>query len=166
MSAADEATEGLIRASADDVLAYFERRVEQREDAGDLLADTLVVVWRRRRLCPADLEQQRMWLFTIARNVLSNHRRGVTRRHALGRRLREQLAVMPARCEPPDGSEVLDAVRALPEDLRELVMLVHWDGFTLAEAGRILGIGASTARSRHAGAKARLRGLLGASVKA
>lgn len=151
--------ERLIRASADDLLAYFERRVQPRGDAADLLADTLVVAWRKHRLCPADPEQGRMWLFTIARNILANHRRGITRRQAIAERLRQQLAIAPSH-DQPDGSNVRDAVAGLPDDLRELVRLVHWEGFTVAEAAQILGINPSTARSRYAAAKARLRSTL------
>ena len=48
------------------------------------------------------------------------------------------------------------AVAALPEEQRELVMLVHWDGFGIAEAATLLGVNPSTARGRYAAARARL----------
>ena len=36
-------------------------------------------------------------------------------------------------------------------------MLVHWDGFTLADAAGLLGLNASTARSRYAAARQTLK---------
>ena len=49
---------------------------------------------------------------------------------------------------------------ALPEPLRELVTLVHWDGFSVAEASRLTGAAASTGRTRYAKARALLRAYL------
>ena len=48
-------------------------------------------------------------------------------------------------------------MNGLPVDQREVVQLVHWEGFSLVEAARITGTSASTARSRYASAKCRLR---------
>ena len=36
-------------------------------------------------------------------------------------------------------------------------MLIHWDGFSVAEAAEILGLNASTARGRYAAAREQLR---------
>jgi RNA polymerase sigma-70 factor (ECF subfamily) len=97
-----------------------------------------------------------MWLFTIAANVLSNHRRGTTRRLRLTNRLREHFVLEPS----PDHAEpsaVRDAVLSLRDSHRELVMLIHWDGLTILEAAELLGLNASTARSRYAAARNCLR---------
>lgn len=97
-----------------------------------------------------------MWLFTIAAHVLANHRRGTTRRHRLADRLRAQISTDA----PPDDSErhaVRDAVLRLHEAHRELIMLIHWDGMTVAQAAELLGLNASTARTRYATARNALR---------
>ena len=143
------------------LLAYFERRVEPREDAADLVGETLLVLWRRARHVPTDETQARMWLFGVARRVLSTHRRGRRRRLALADRLRAELAV----ADMPSDALVRDvraAVGALPERDRELVALVHWEGFALTEAAGILGIRPGAARMRYARARERLARMLGA----
>lgn len=145
-----------LEASSADLLAYFERRVAAREDAADLLAETALQAWRRASDLPADVERQRMWLFGTARHVLANHHRTTRRRRALAARVRAHLVDVAS----PDDAEavaVRDAVRRLPDDQRELVALVHWDGFTLAAAAELLGVNASTARSRYAAARAALQ---------
>lgn len=147
-----------LRVNADDLLAFFERRVEPRVDAADLLAETMLQAWRRKDATPASATEARMWLFGIARNVLSNHARGKRRRLALGDRLRANL--QPPETTPESAVTVRNAIARLRPDQRELVMLVHWEGFNLAEAAAILGINPSTARSRHAVAKEELRTLL------
>jgi RNA polymerase sigma-70 factor (ECF subfamily) len=151
-----------LAAAGPDLLAYLERRVVVREDAADLLAETFLQAWRRVEDLPEEAERQRMWLFATAGHVLANHRRSHRRRRALAERLRGHLAATGD--APPDDAEasaVRDAVRRLPEEQRELVMLVHWDGFTLAAAAELLGLNASTARGRYAAARAALRVALG-----
>ncbi|RQP10751.1 MAG: RNA polymerase sigma factor [Microbacteriaceae bacterium] len=153
----DERLHALVADASGAMLGYFTRRVDSPEDAADLLGETLLVAWRRRRELPTDDEGARMWLFGVARGRLANHRRGAVRRSALAARLRLELgAAVTRHPDPADAAEVRAAVAALTDDQRELVMLVHWDGFGIAEAAALLGVNASTARGRYAAARAQL----------
>lgn len=145
----------LAEREAPRLLSYFERRVEVREDAADLLGETLLVLWRRASDIPASDVEAAMWLFGVARRVLAGHRRGGRRRLALAERLRNELAVAGAGADDI-ARHVRAAVRALPERDRELIGLVHWEGFTLAEAAAMLGIRPGAARMRYQRARARL----------
>ncbi|AQP49360.1 RNA polymerase subunit sigma-24 [Tessaracoccus aquimaris] len=149
-----------LRRNADDLLAYFERRVVPRSEAGDLLAETMLQAWRRAENTPTDETEARMWLFGIAGNVALNHSRGRRRRNALADKLRQALD----RQQEPDPAEAIavrDAVARLDPSQAELVRLIHWDGFSITEAATIMGLNASTARGRYAAAKGRLRALIG-----
>lgn len=148
-----------VEASASDLLAYLERRVGP-DDAPDLLGETMVVAWRRVRELPDDPERARMWLFGIARGTLLNHARGSRRRWALADRIRLQVQDDPSAPPADAGAEVRDAIARLDPDLAELIRLVHWDGFSVAEAAELLGVPASTARTRHQRAKEQLRAAL------
>ena len=128
-----------------------------RADAADVLSETFIVAWNKFGKAPSDETAGRMWLFTIARNLLLNARRTTRRRLAATDRLRWELEQSPAAPGVFEALAVRDAVQQLPVDLRELVELVHWDGFSLVEAAQVIGIAASTARSRYASAKGRLR---------
>ncbi|WP_235939776.1 RNA polymerase sigma factor [Occultella kanbiaonis] len=55
------------------------------------------------------------------------------------------------------GIEVRDAIDRLEPDLAELIRTVHWDGFTVAEAARVLDLPSSTATSRYRRAREALR---------
>lgn len=149
----------IFQASADDVLAYLERRVDPREDAADLLSDTMMTAWKNMHRVPLDEEAARMWLFGIAKNTLLNHRRGRRRRLAATDRLRSEIATTASHSEierVDAAHDVRSALAELPEDLSELVRLIHWDQFTLVEASTLLGIPAGTARSRYFRARALL----------
>jgi RNA polymerase sigma-70 factor (ECF subfamily) len=143
-----------LAANAPDLLAYFERRA-QPADAADLMAEVMLTAWRRIRELPDEPERVRMWLFVTARHVLANAERGERRRWRLANRLR--LMMVPTVPDATAGSEVRDAIARLPAELAELIRLVHWDGFTLAESAELLGIPASTARGRYQRAKSQLR---------
>ena len=54
------------------LLAYALRRVEQHEDAADVVAETFLVAWRRGPELPAG-DEVRLWLYGAARRVLANH---------------------------------------------------------------------------------------------
>ncbi|MBF0816339.1 sigma-70 family RNA polymerase sigma factor [Microbacterium paludicola] len=143
-----------LRDNAEALLCYLQRRLAP-EDAADAVAEVMATAWRRERALPDDPEQARMWLFGIARNVLLHAQRGEVRRSNLADRLRSLVA----RSAPPAdrGVEVRDALARLEPDLAELVRLVHWDGFSLAEAAVHLEVPASTARGRYQRAKQLLR---------
>jgi RNA polymerase sigma-70 factor (ECF subfamily) len=152
----------LVEAHGRDLLAYLQRRTSPVEDAADLLSETLLTAWRRMRDLPATDEAARMWLFVTARNVLANHRRSQVRRNEIADRLRREI-VEQERSSPGvhdstrDHEEaVREAIAALPEAQREIVTLVHWEGFTLAEVATVTGVSASTVRSRYAKARSSL----------
>jgi RNA polymerase sigma-70 factor (ECF subfamily) len=145
----------LAEREAPRLLSYFERRVDVREDAADLLGETLLVLWRRSSDIPASDVEAGMWLFGVARRVLAGHRRGGKRRLALAERLRNELAVTSGVTDEV-ADHVRAAVRALPERDREHVGLVHGEGFALAEAAAILGIRPGAARMRYQRARVRL----------
>lgn len=151
----------LVEREAPALLAYFGRRVREREDAADLLGELLTVVWRRRSAIPPDPTAARMWMYGVARKTLARHRRGSVRRAALADRLREELTTRPSIEASDDAARrVRELISKLPETDREIIGLSYWEGFSLVEVARILGMPPATVRSRHARAKARLRGAL------
>ncbi|WGL53519.1 RNA polymerase sigma factor [Nocardioides sp. BP30] len=161
---ADDAARATLREHANDLLSYLQRRVHAREDAADLLGETLLQAWKRIDSMPVEPERQRMWLFTIAAKVLANFHRSKVRRLALSDRLRDHLTRSGSTPDHSDAHAIRDAVLRLQAAHRELVMLVHWDGFTILEAAQLLDVNPSTARSRYAAAKAALRDALAEEV--
>ncbi|MDP3952036.1 RNA polymerase sigma factor [Microbacterium sp.] len=144
-----------ISTNATDLLAYFEYRARGAETA-DLLSETMATAWRRIDAMPDDSTQARMWLFGIARNILANAERAAQRRWKLADKLRAHLTTATPLDDDQRTIEVRDAVSRLTPELRELVGLIHWDGFSIADAAGIIGIPASTARTRYQTARQQL----------
>lgn len=151
----------LLRELTPELLRYFARRVPDAEDCADCLAETMLAAWRRIDDLPAADESRRMWIYGIARLVASNQRRGNARRIALTDQLAQQLRITGHHSQPEPDMEVLDALRRLPEIDREVVQLVVWESFSLADAATILGISAAAARKRYSRARVRLSQQLG-----
>jgi RNA polymerase sigma-70 factor (ECF subfamily) len=90
-------SEGQFRAVYDahaaDLLRFLVRRVEQPEDAADLLSEVFLVWWKRQPDVPSD--EARLWLYGVARKVLANYGRGNRRRY--------RLAVAGCRCTGDAG---------------------------------------------------------------
>lgn len=154
----------LVEREAARLLGYFLRRTASPDDAADLLGETLLVVWRKEHSIPNDETRARMWMFGIARKVLSGQRRTLTRRTALTAKLASELTLAAPTAVVADdlAVEVREAIGALGAVDQEIVKLVYWDGFSLDGAAALLGLRASTVRSRHARARARLRATLDA----
>ncbi|GGD76881.1 RNA polymerase sigma factor [Microbacterium murale] len=145
----------LIEGSKRALFAYFARRVVSTDDAADLTSEVLLTMWRKVDSMPSEPVEARMWAFGIARNVLANHRRGIARRRKLSERLKGEALVSGD--ERPVRDDVWEALRALSETDREIIQLVHWDGFSLVDAAKILGKKPATVRSRYSRARAKLR---------
>jgi RNA polymerase sigma-70 factor (ECF subfamily) len=118
-------------------LAYARRRTDGAT-ADDVVADVFLTAWRRLDDVPSD---PLPWLLGIARRILANRRRSEARTAALHHRL--------ATTEQPQASDdrrgvwldekVENALRALSERDREILLLVAWDGLEPARAARALG---------------------------
>jgi RNA polymerase sigma-70 factor (ECF subfamily) len=145
-----------IRENQADLLRYLERRLANPADAADTYGETLLTAWRMRSKMPTSPEDARLWLFTVARNVMLNSRRSLARRSAAIQRLADELVTATG---PSDdaNSDVREAIASLPPEDAELVRLVYWEGLASHEAARVVGLVPSTARSRLARARQVLR---------
>ena len=130
------------------VTAYARRHVAS-EDAQDVVAETFLQAWRRWDAVP---QPPIAWLVGAARKVIGNHRRAAGRRAALQDRLvlldAAALSAADAGILATDRMAALEALAALPDDQREALLLITWDGLSPDEAATILGIRSGALRVR------------------
>ncbi|MFF0267748.1 RNA polymerase sigma factor [Kribbella sp. NPDC004536] len=158
----EERFRALFDANFRALLGYAMRRVGSSTDAADVVADTMLVAWRRLNDVPEG-DAARLWLYGVARRVLANQRRGDDRRERLGERLRSELAkAVPDPAEASDSAVVVRAAMAkLGDSDRELLMLTGWEGLDPSEAATVLGLSPRVVRTRLHRARRRLEKLLG-----
>ncbi|WAH99574.1 RNA polymerase sigma factor [Arthrobacter sp. MMS18-M83] len=83
-----------------------------------------------------------MVLFGVAKNVLRNHDRSLSRSAGLVGALRlERVHGTPA-----EGSAMRDAIDRLAPKEREVLLLTYWDGLTAVEVSHLLNTSATAVR--------------------
>ncbi|MDP2773612.1 MAG: sigma-70 family RNA polymerase sigma factor [Nocardioides sp.] len=141
---------------------FLVRRTDP-ETADDVLADTLLVCWRRLDDVPADAALP--WAYGVARNCLANAQRGIRRQ--------ERLAAKVATVDPPaetvpgpesahgEPDEALErALAQLTDTEAELVRLWAWEQLTPAEIATVLEITTNAVSIRLHRAREKLKELL------
>jgi len=132
-----------------------------RSDAEDVVQQAyLRILDGRARF--AGRSAPRTWLFgVIWRCAREQRRRAMVRRVLSGRVLVELLMRAPASTTDQlgsarDAAAIRHALRALSPNQREVIELVAYHDLTIEQAGRVLGMTASTARTHYERAKRRL----------
>ncbi|HTH99832.1 MAG TPA: RNA polymerase sigma factor [Acidisoma sp.] len=132
--------------------------LRNRSAADDLVQDTLeraISRWHQRR-SDGDL---RAWLFAILHNLAVNRLRQSARRGqhtAIEDVDPGRLAEKPRQEEGLAYAEIMQAVQALPEEYRAVLLLVAVEGLSYAEVGAVLGVPLGTVMSRLSRARDRL----------
>jgi RNA polymerase sigma-70 factor (ECF subfamily) len=139
---------------------YARALTGDRGRADDLVQDTL-----ERALKKFHLWQQgsdlRAWMFTIMHNVYINQVRAGSA--AVVTALDDEISQPAIRATQSDRLEILDlqvALLRLPEEQREVLLLIGLEQMTYDEAAGVLGIPIGTVMSRLSRARERLRALL------
>jgi RNA polymerase sigma-70 factor (ECF subfamily) len=134
------------------LLAYARSIVLDLETAEDALHHVFLKL-----MASGDLPKEpRPYLFRAVRNTCFNVRRSAARQSG-------RPCDPPAFTAPPGLLDLLPeleaALRELPEEQREVVVLHVWGEMTIAEAARILDLPVNTAASRYRYAVLKLRQL-------
>ena len=100
----------------------------------------------------------RAWLFTIMHNVFINQLKA-RREFALDDAAEAALPSVP-QSDPLEMRDLDAALRRLPDEQREVLLLVGLEQLSYAETGQALGIPIGTVMSRLSRARERLRTLM------
>ena len=118
------------------LLAYARRRCRAEDEAQDVVSDAFLVLWRRRGQAPPDGEVP-LWLYGVAKRVLSNRHRAAFRAQRVVDRLtqlrRSQTDVPDLVAQLGDVRAVMRSLARLRDDEREIVLLSGWERLTASE---------------------------------
>jgi RNA polymerase sigma-70 factor (ECF subfamily) len=155
--AADDAFEAFFRAHQREIFGYLWRITGDEHASYDLAQETFVRAWQRfeqvRRY-----EQPRAWLFRVATNLASNHRRHRSVHDAATARLGAGAGLAG---DPATGVVESDAMRAaldaLPIKQRGALVLRVVYGLSFGELARALGSSEAAAKMTLSRARERFR---------
>jgi RNA polymerase sigma-70 factor (ECF subfamily) len=145
--AAEQRFRALVAEVADPVRRYLWRRTDSAT-ADDVLAETLVVLWRRFDEQPREVVP---WAIGVARKLLANARRAAARRERLVARIAVVDPPVESSADEPDDAAERKVHRVLgllrPADA-EVLRLWAWDELEPRELAVVLGISANAAAVR------------------
>ncbi|SEU42885.1 RNA polymerase sigma factor [Nonomuraea wenchangensis] len=147
---------------------YVSRRLGPQA-ADDVSAETFALAFRRRRRFDLSHRSARPWLYGIATNLISRHRRdevrllrAVDRLHALAEPARGHEDEVTAKVSAQNVKGPLaGAIAALPAAQRDVLLLVALAGLSYDEVAQALDVPFGTVSSRLNRARRKLRKALG-----
>ena len=150
----DESRRERFEAVAPELIEPLRRFLARRTDAAtadDVLAETLLVCWRRVAELP---DEPLPWAYGVARNCLRNAERSARRQERVAARL-----ALPSRWirVAPEDLALHEALAALRPDDAELLRLWAWERLTPAEIATVLDITANAASIRLHRAREKLK---------
>jgi RNA polymerase sigma-70 factor (ECF subfamily) len=134
--------------------------LRNRDDADDLVQDCLLRALDRieTRMGDGDI---RPWLFTIMHNLFVNRWRRHARRSAwLVEGDAAEASVPAPQTAELEMKDVLRGLATLPEDQRQVIILVTVEGFSYAEVAKIVGVPIGTVMSRLSRGRDRLNAFM------
>jgi RNA polymerase sigma-70 factor (ECF subfamily) len=140
--------------------AFAVSLAQNSDKADDLVQETLVKAWDKQESFQPGTNLK-AWLFTILRNEFYSQMR------KRGREVQDsdglmtaRLAIHPSQQGKLDLEDFRSALKQLPEDQREAIILIGAAGFSYEEAAEICGCAVGTIKSRVSRARSRLQDTL------
>ena len=146
-----EAFDALYAAFAGRLRGYLLAQCRDATLADDLLQETFMQIHRSRRTYQPG-RPVTPWVYAIARHVYLMKRRGAGRRMRFEERLvadaRSTDVAHDALGAIVDGDQVRRALRGVPADQRQALLLHHVEGWSFLEIAARLGIRVNAAKTR------------------
>lgn len=150
--ASDEAISRMVETYSSMLLRLACTRLTDPADAEDAVQEVFLRLVDR-QIVFRDAGHKKAWLIRATLHRASDIRRAAERRNVP----LEEATISAA---PAGDGELLTAVRALPEKYGAVLYLYYYEGYSMKEIGKLLGLPAPTVGTRLARGRERLRQLL------
>ena len=139
------------------VMGYIMARVQRRADAEDLCEDVFEKVFRK--INDYDMEKAALntWIYTIARNTLIDYFRKARPTEEIDENLPADGEVDASLLKREALGNLAQALRALPEEQRDIVVLLYYDRKPLTEIAQMMHLSYGMVKLRHQKALASLK---------
>lgn len=149
----------LYQLYATDVLRMCCFYLGDRQRAEDVCQDVFVKLIRQRP--PLEDGKEKAWLLKVAMNGCRDLWRGAwLKRVTLGDDSMQTIAAPDDSERRSEARELMDAIRRLPPDFRETVLLFYYQNYGIAEIADMLGLSQGTVSSRLSRARDKLKKIL------
>lgn len=139
------------------VMGYLCARINRRAEAEDLCSEVFEKIFRRFDQYDKTKSSISTWVFTITRNTLIDHYRRVKPQEELDENLSDDSEIDEGLLQNESLEELAAALRSMPEELRDLIVLRYYDNRPLTEVAEMMGMSYGAVKLRHQKALAMLR---------
>ncbi len=141
---ADTDLTDVMQQYADTVWRVCALYLKQKADAEDAFQNTFVRYATSTTTFESE-EHRKAWLIRVAANICKDHFKASARNEVSFDPLDDERTHPPSMTEEfPEESDVLHALKSLPENYRSALYLTYYEGYTAAEIGTLLNLPANT----------------------
>ena len=131
------------------VMAYIRARIRNKADAEDLLSEVFEKIMKKIEGFDPEKASLNTWIFTVTRNTVIDHYRRSRPGEELDENLSDGVELDEDLLNGETLGELAAALRRLPEQMRDIIVLRYYDGKPLTEVAQLMGLSYGAVKLRH-----------------
>ena len=131
------------------VMGYIRARVRSKAEAEDLHSEVFEKILRKIEGFDPTKASLNTWIFTVTRNTVIDHFRRSRPGEELDENLSDDTEIDEGLLQTESLSELAAALRKLPQQLMDIVVLRYYDGKPLTEIAKIMNLSYGAVKLRH-----------------
>ncbi len=131
------------------VMSYLAARLRNQTEAEDICSEVFEKVLTKWDRFDPEKSAVGTWIFSITRNTLIDHYRRVKPQAELDENLTEEGEIDEALLRTESLSELAAALKKLPQQMMDIVILRYYDGKPLTEIARMMDLSYGAVKLRH-----------------
>ena len=139
------------------VMGYIRARVRSGADAEDLMSEVFEKILRKIEGFDPEKASLNTWIFTITRNTVIDYFRRSKPGEELDENLSDNIELDEDLLNAETLSELAAALKRLPPQLMQIIVLRYYDGKPLTEIAGIMNLSYGAVKLRHQNAVLMLR---------
>ena len=139
------------------VMGYIRARIRSSADAEDIHSEVFEKILRKIEDFDETKASLNTWIFTITRNTVIDHFRRTKPSEELDENLSDNIELDEGLLNSETLSELAAALKRLPEQMRDIIVLRYYDGKPLTEIAELMNLSYGAVKLRHQNAGLMLR---------
>lgn len=142
------------------IMGYIRARIRGKADAEDLFSEVFERIIKKLDDFDPEKASLNTWIFTITRNIVIDHFRRTKPSAELDENLSDGTELDEDLLNTESLSELASALRSLPQQMMDIIVLRYYDGKPLTEIAELMGLSYGAVKLRHQNALLMLRNAL------
>ena len=139
------------------VMGYIRARIRSSAEAEDLHSEVFEKILKKINDFDPSKASLNTWIFTITRNTVIDHFRRAKPTEELDENLSDNLELDEDLLNAETLSELAAALRKLPQQMMDIIVLRYYDGKPLTEIAEMMNLSYGAVKLRHQNAILMLR---------